>query len=198
MKLYTKNIFLINYCFTIINYTFVESYNMKPVRLVARVLYYVSLVLCFFYTLAGLYVAYATITRSSSFKLIEDGKKFMVSAPFGERPYFIGDNYTGYMVQMVSLLLLYGLFFWLLSQVFKVFTQKKLFTQTGINHLQRFYLANLIIPGVAYILLLVTNEEAEDVFMLVMLHAVIGVFAYFIAAIFKQGVLLQNEQDLYI
>ncbi|RYF89554.1 MAG: DUF2975 domain-containing protein [Chitinophagaceae bacterium] len=87
---------------------------------------------------------------------------------------------------------------WLLSQVFKTFTQKKLFTQTGINHLQRFYLANLILPGIAYIVLLLVNEEAEDVFMLVMLHAIIGVFAYFIAAIFRQGVLLQNEQDLYI
>lgn len=172
---------------------------MKPVRFVARVLYYVSLVLCFFYTVAGLYVLYATTTKSpTSFKLIDDGKRFVVSAPFGDRPYFIGDNYTGYMVQMISLLLLYGLFFWLLSQVFKTFTQKKLFTQAGINHLQRFYLANLIIPGVAYILLWLVKEEAEDVFMLVMLHAIIGVFAYFIAAIFKQGVLLQNEQDLYI
>lgn len=172
---------------------------MRPVRIVARILYYLSLVLCFFYTVGGLYVAYATVFKAgSSFRLIEDGRKFVVSTPFGDRPYFIGDNYTGYMVQMVSLLLLYGLFFWLLSQVFKTFSQKKLFTQTGINHLQRFYLSNLIIPGIAYIILMMVNEEAEDVFMLVILHAIIGVFAYFIAAIFKQGVLLQNEQDLYI
>lgn len=176
-----------------------KEHTMKPVRFVARILYYVSLILCFFYSLAGVYVAYATAIKPSfAFKLIEDGKKFVVSAPFGDRPYFIGDNYTGYMVQMVSLLLLYGLFFWLLSQVFKTFMQKKLFTRQGISHLQRFYLANLIIPALAYIILMLVNEEAEDVFMLVMLHAVIGVFAYFIAAIFKQGVLLQNEQDLYI
>ena len=172
---------------------------MKPVRIIARLLYYVSLILCFFYSLAGIYVAFAVISKAPyAFRLIEESKKFVVSLPFGSRPYFIGDNYTGYMVQMVALLLLYGLFFWLLSQVFKTFTQKKLFTKTGITHLQRFYLANLIIPAVAYFVLMLVNEEAEDVFMLVILHAIIGVFAYFIATIFKQGVLLQNEQDLYI
>ena len=177
---------------------FAEILVMKPVRIVARILFYLSRVICVFYCLAGLWVAYAAGTKSPSFKVIENGKKFVVSAPFGERPYFIGENYTGYILQMVALLLLYGLFFWLLSLVFKTFTQKILFTKTGIHHLQRFYLANLIIPGIAYIVLMLVNEEAEDVFMLVILHAIIGVFAYFIAAIFRQGVLLQNEQDLYI
>lgn len=172
--------------------------QMKAVRIVAGVLYYLSLLISFFYTVAGLYVAFATGTKSSSFKIIEEGKRFVVSSPFGERPYFIGDNYTGYMIQMIALLLLYGLFFWLLGQVFKTFMQKKLFTKAGIRHLQHFYLVNFIVPGISYIVLMLVNEEAEDVFMLVVLHAIIGVFAYFIAAIFKQGVLLQNEQDLYI
>ncbi|MFT3979208.1 MAG: DUF2975 domain-containing protein [Ferruginibacter sp.] len=171
---------------------------MKPVRFVARILYYISLILCTCYTLAGLYVAFATGFRTSSFRLIEEGKKFIVSAPFGDRPYFIGDNYPGYMIQMVALLLLYGLFFWLLSKVFITFTRKKLFTQQGIAHLQRFYIVNFTVPSLAYIILLITKEDTEDIFMLIMLHAIIGVFAYFIAAIFKQGVLLQNEQDLYI
>ena len=38
----------------------------------------------------------------------------------------------------------------------------------------------------------------EGVFVLVLLHAILGIFAYFIAAIFQQGVQLQTEQDLII
>jgi hypothetical protein len=46
------------------------------------------------------------------------------------------------------------------------------------------------------ILLLVFRAELFDMIRIGVLHLVIGVFAFFMAAIFKQGLLLQEEQDL--
>ena len=42
------------------------------------------------------------------------------------------------------------------------------------------------------------DQTEIDGIVLIVLHAIIGVFAYLIAAIFKQGLDLQNEKDLFI
>jgi purine-cytosine permease-like protein len=62
--------------------------------------------------------------------------------------------------------------------------------------LSRFYLTNLIVPAAFLVLLAFFGHEIIDILRITLLHLVIGVFAYFMAAIFKQGVHLQEEQDL--
>jgi hypothetical protein len=42
----------------------------------------------------------------------------------------------------------------------------------------------------------VYGSELVDIVRIIMLHLVIGVFAFFMAAIFRHGVVLQEEQDL--
>ena len=55
---------------------------------------------------------------------------------------------------------------------------------------------NLIVPFVFLALIAVFGEEMIDIVRIILLHLVIGVFAFFMAAIFKQGLVLQEEQDL--
>ncbi|MDQ8014365.1 MAG: DUF2975 domain-containing protein, partial [Flavobacterium nitrogenifigens] len=93
---------------------------------------------------------------------------------------------------------LYGLFFLLSSNVFKVFFQPKLFTQTGVLHLKRFYLSNLFIPSIVIFFAFFFVPLDNEVALFIILHGMLGAFAYFLAAIFKQGLNLQNEQDLFI
>ena len=90
----------------------------------------------------------------------------------------------------------YGLFLWLLSGVFHAFKQTKIFTRKGVLQLSRFYMINLIVPFVFLALIAVFGEEMIDIVRIILLHLVIGVFAFFMAAIFKQGLVLQEEQDL--
>jgi hypothetical protein len=40
------------------------------------------------------------------------------------------------------------------------------------------------------------GDEYIDVARIALLHLVIGIFAFFMATIFKQGFVLQEEQDL--
>jgi hypothetical protein len=92
--------------------------------------------------------------------------------------------------------LLYGLFFWLLSDIFKTFRQPKLFTPSGVNRLKRFYVGNLTIPILMLLVLAVSGDEVANLVSVTFLHMILGVFAFFMAAIFQQGLLLQEEQDL--
>jgi drug/metabolite transporter (DMT)-like permease len=90
----------------------------------------------------------------------------------------------------------YGVFLVLLVGVFKTFKQQRLFTALGVRNLTRFYLANFLLPIVALIILLVLGESISDMLIIGFLHVVLGIFIYFMTAIFRQGLELQNEQDL--
>jgi hypothetical protein len=57
-------------------------------------------------------------------------------------------------------------------------------------------MVNVIVPVVIMLLLLIFKQEVEDIVRITFLHLIIGVFAFFMAAIFKQGLVLQEEQDL--
>lgn len=172
---------------------------MNNVKIVSKILFYITrfLALCYFAMTA--YSIFALITKwSLTFK---DGNKyFIVCYPFTEKPFLIGDYYMGYIIFDFLLPLgFYGLFFLLVSNVFKVFFQPKLFTEKSIRHLRRFYLANLIVPGITVLLSSIFSVIDDDLAVpLIVLHFILGVFAYFLAAIFKQGLHLQNEQDLII
>jgi hypothetical protein len=129
----------------------------------------------------------------------EDRKYFSVFYPFTTAPFLNGDYNLPYIVFYFLLpISLYGLFFLLVSNVFKVFFQPRLFTEYGIGRLKGFYLANLIIPGATILLTSIFTEVDNASIVFVALHFILGVFAFFLAAIFKQGVHLQNQQDLII
>jgi len=126
----------------------------------------------------------------------EDGG-FIIFYPFTHKTFLLGDYNSSYLTMMIVLLSFYSLFLWLLCRVFYAFKQQKLFTHASVIKLSRFYITNLVLPPLCLMIaILFYREMAGDFLVICLLHLVIGVFAFFMAAIFKQGLILQEEQDL--
>lgn len=172
---------------------------MKTVRVISKVLLAITRLIALGYFFSFLLSAIA-LSTGWSLKLVKDkAERFVILYPFTDSRFLLGDYESGYIFMFLLILGSYAFFFWTLGNVFKVFNQVKLFTQKGIGYLKWFYISNLTVPLAATILISVVYEVESPVAEgLIVLHALLGVFTYFIAAIFKQGVSLQNEQDLII
>lgn len=171
---------------------------MQIVKLVSKVLFYITRFFCFFYVGMALDSLIA-LSTGWGLTLRENNKFFGVCVPFTKHVYLVGDYNLPYIIfDFILPLSLYGLFFLLLSNVFKVFFQPKLFTTNSIKHLKIFYLSNIIVPAIAVSLSAVFSLVDDIAFPLIFFHLIIGIFAFFLASIFSQGVHLQKEQDLFI
>ena len=173
---------------------------MKSVRLTAGILFYLArtgalliFVIAMYATVVIVLSHYSTATW---LPIQIEGNHFTIFYPFTKAPFLLGDYTASYLVPNLAIVVFYGLFLWLLSDVFHAFKQQKLFTAKGVAQLSRFYITNLVVPFLFLILFLVFKNEMSDLIRIIFLHTVIGVFAFFMAAIFKQGVALQEEQDL--
>jgi hypothetical protein len=128
-----------------------------------------------------------------------NGAYMHIHYPFTQVPFLNIDNNIPYIIfEFLLPLGLYGFFFWLTGNVFKAFCQPRLFTSFGVKQLRNFYLANFAIPLPALLLSSVFAETDGVAFALVVVHSILGIFVYFMAVIFMQGVKLQNEQELFI
>ncbi|MEH1008243.1 DUF2975 domain-containing protein [Winogradskyella sp. ECml5-4] len=169
---------------------------MQKSIIISKVLYYISRMLGGLYLVTGVYGSFSWITNTHM--LIKD-KQTIITYPFTEESFLILDSNTTYLIFSFLIPVLgYGLFFWLLSNVFKVFYQDKLFTAENIVHLRRFYLVNIFLPAVLTIFTSFFMPIEHEMFLIIILHLVLGVFVFFMSEIFNQGLHLQNEQDLYI
>jgi hypothetical protein len=169
---------------------------MKKTRILSKILYSITRSLAWIYLVIALYGTFSWITKSN---IHIDGARAVIHYPFTDISFLILDNNWSYFLFAFLLpFLCYTLFFWLLSNVFKVFYQEKLFTQPNIAHLERFYSANLIFPIVLVAFSSFFIEIDTGIFIIVALHLVLGVFIFILSEIFNQGLSLQNEQDLYI
>ncbi|MFL9845296.1 DUF2975 domain-containing protein [Flavobacterium rhizosphaerae] len=169
---------------------------MKEVKNIAKNLFYLSRFCAFVYAFLTIY---STISLLTGWSLKFEGDYFNILFPFTKQTILIGEyNLTYILLDYLLVFVLYGIFFWLLGNVLKVFMQTKLFTQKNINQLKYFYILNLFVPSLATLIAYTFSTIDRDVILLIILHFIIGIFSYFLAQIFKQGVDLQNEQDLYI
>lgn len=169
---------------------------MKKTRVISKLLYAVTRSISWIYLVIALYGAFSWITKTNI--QIEETRA-VINYPFTDVSFLIlDDNWSYFLFAFLLPVLSYTLFFWLLSNVFKVFYQEKLFTQPNIAHLKRFYLANLIFPLVLVAFSSFFIEIQKGIFIIVALHLVLGIFIFIISEIFNQGLSLQNEQDLYI
>lgn len=171
---------------------------MKLVRLISTITFYLARIISVGYILTTLHLVTSIVFGLSTLKHLENGR-FAICYPFTNKYFLLGSSFTVlYIAEMVLVIGFYGAFFWLLSNVFKTFRQKRLFTIQGIHNLKLFYLTNLIICPILFISLSLFSIEDYPYMMTVIAHSIMGVFALFIAAIFQQGVSLQNDQDLII
>jgi hypothetical protein len=174
---------------------------MKKVRLTANILFYVTRLISILYITTVTYALLVILLALNGtnewlpMRIAEDGS-FQIFYPFTHTPFLLGDNTGSFKLIMLLITWGYGLFFLLLSGVFNAFRQTKIFVQKGVARLSRFYIANLTIPVSILIIFAFAGIAIKDMLIITALHLVIAVFAFFMAAIFKQGLLLQEEQDL--
>lgn len=175
---------------------------MKTVRLTATLLFYVSRAAAALYMITA---AYATAIIFALFiyrqppewlpiRIIQD--RFEIFYPFTQSPFLLGDYTNEFFAILLLVTWGYAAFLLLLSEVFNTFKQRRLFTVRGVWRLNVFYLSNLLVPTLILIAFLIMGLEVRDLLLITFLHVVIGVFAFFMAGIFRQGLLLQEEQDL--
>ena len=175
---------------------------MKNVRVIAGLLFFITRLLGVLILLTTIYACTVIVlfranpSSSLPVRILDNGATFQVFFPFTHLPFILGDYTTSFLVTNFLTLSFYGLFLWLLSDVLRAFQQVKMFTRKATVQLTRFYIINLVVPFMFLGLLLVFGKEMADLVRIILLHLVIGIFAYFMAAIFKQGLLLQEEQDL--
>ncbi|WP_435132289.1 DUF2975 domain-containing protein [Formosa sp. A9] len=169
---------------------------MQKSIIISKVLYYISRLLGGLYLITGVYGLFSWVTNTH---LLINDKQTIITYPFTEASFLILDSNITYLIFSFLIPVLgYGLFFWLLSNVFKVFYQDKLFTAENIVHLRRFYLVNIFLPTILTIFTSFFMPIEHEMFLIIILHLVLGVFVFFMSEIFNQGLHLQNEQDLYI
>jgi len=171
---------------------------MKLVRIISVIGFYVTRLAAFAYLITALYVLLSVLLKLPGYEMPEHNK-FSINYPFSNKHFLNGsENTAAYIFEMVALIFFYGVFFLLLGNVFKTFEQKKLFTSQGVSHLKRFYILNLFICPVLFVILMILSHEDISYPILLIAHIVIGIFSLFLVAIFNQGLKLQNDQDLYI
>lgn len=171
---------------------------MKSVKIIASVLYYVFKIIAFGYLITAFYTFVNCIFEAPFFEKLENNR-FAINYPFSSKHFLLGSEFsTEYISEMVIGIGLYGVFFYLLSGVFNAFRQEKLFTHFGIRNLKHFYIFNLIAYPILAIVWSVISVEDFPFFAMIMSHLIMGLFIFFMNAIFEQGVKLQNEQDLFI
>ena len=171
---------------------------MGRTKIVARFFSIISHILAVGYLAT---VIYSAVCLSSKWSTTPygDGKFLHINFPFSQTPFLNVDNNANYIFFSFLLpLTLYGFFFWLVSNLFSVFSKPKLFTVLNLQQLKRFYLFNWLVPFPAIIISSFFVETESALWLLAVVHGILGVFAWMVAAIFKQGLQLQNEQDLFI
>lgn len=171
---------------------------MGKTKLAAKIISVISRVLAITYLLTAVYSVICLATKWC-IAPYGDGKFLHINYPFSQRPFLNVDNNGSYIFFSFLLpITLYGLFFWFTANLFLVFSRPKLFTPVNLIQLKRFYLFNWLAPFPAIIISSFFVETENMIWLLALVHGILGVFAWMVAAIFKQGLQLQNEQDLFI
>ena len=185
-----------NYLYFYRNYS--KILEMKLTRIIATIGLFLSRIISIIYFASGLLLMSSIIFKLPTLKHLP-GNDFIILYPFTSQTFLLGSEFSGrYISEMVLIILFYGSFFLLLSNVFKTFRQKKLFTAQGVKNLKLFYIINLFVCPVLFTILSIYSIEDYPYFAIIIGHVILGVLVFFIAAIFEQGLNLQHDQDLFI
>ncbi|MPS73822.1 MAG: DUF2975 domain-containing protein [Chryseobacterium sp.] len=171
---------------------------MNQTKIISQILYYICFILAIGYLLTAVYSILCLVT-GFSITPYKENAYFHINYPFTDKPFLnIENNYPYILFSFLLVLITYGVFFWFSAKVFKVFFQSKLFTKDNITHLKRFYLYNIFFPLPIVVIASFFVGVESIIWGLVFIHFMLGIFCLFLANIFKQGLHLQNEQDLII
>jgi len=172
---------------------------MKKIRGLATFLFITSRIVSLAFAATGMYALTIVVLYKTGMQRIPLEVKndhFVVFLPFSNIPFLLGDFNAAYLSISISIVVLYAIFLWLLSNVFLAFRQPKIFIPKNMKRLQHFYLFNFYVPLIYILSLVLWKQDFRDAILIVFLHLMISVFIFFMATIFRQGLVLQEEQDL--
>lgn len=162
---------------------------------VSAILFYSARLITIGYTIFILFVIISLITHNF---VITDNNDMEMQIPFSTAV-IKGDFTSMTLIAMLGFLIFYGVFFFMLSLIFKTFSAEKLFTEKAIKHLKWFTILNLVLPFVYPIsAIILKNRISMDDLAPGLLHIGLGIFAWFIVAIFRLGFTIQEENELTI
>lgn len=171
---------------------------MRSVKIISTLLYYLFKFVAIGYIVTAIYTLINCLFQAPFFEKI-DNNRFAINFPFSSKHFLLGSEFTfEYVAEMVLGITLYGVFFYFLSGVFNAFKQEKLFTHFGIRNLKQFYIYNLFVYPFFVVIWSIITVEDFPFFAMIVAHFIMGLFIFFMNAIFEQGVKIQNEQDLFI
>ncbi|HAF32978.1 MULTISPECIES: DUF2975 domain-containing protein [Sphingobacterium] len=171
---------------------------MNRTKIIGRILFYITSLLGSLYLIITLYALICLLTgwNTASYG---NGMFLHINYPFTITPLMNVDNNVSYKVFSFLLpLSFYTIFFLLSAQIFKLFTRRKLFTKFHLLILKRYYRLNILLPIVCTAIAAVFVTVEGGIAILIAVHFILGIFVFFLAEIFRQGLHLQDEQDLYI
>ncbi len=171
---------------------------MNRTKIIGSVLFYITSFLGSLYLIMTVYSLICLLTSWNTVSY-SDGMYLHINYPFTKTPLMSVDNNLSYKVFSFLLpLSCYALFFLLSAQIFKLFTRRKLFTKSHLLILKRYYWLNILLPIICTAIATIFVTIEGGIAILIAVHFILGIFVFFLAEIFRQGLHLQDEQDLYI
>ncbi len=162
----------------------------------SSLLFWFSTICILGFVLLSLFIFISILFNNYS---IDTNNEFSIALPFTGS--FIKGDYNLYIfLAIFAFLIFYGLFFYLLRSIFKAFSQEKLiFTKKTINYIRKFALLNIFLPplGIIAAYILKNGIDVETIIQGGLL-VLLGIFSLFVVAVFKEGIVLQEENDLTI
>lgn len=177
---------------------------MTLIRIISRGLKWLAVILALGYGLSCIYCAFvmvlhAFLPAAAWVPFEEFGDRFVILFPFTKVGFITERLHRGSQLLVLVILGSYSMFFYLLGHLFTAFSQQKLFSDRSVEALKHFSRLSLSLPVLVFLFYaLVTNEAGMGEVLLLMAHLLVGVFALFLLAIFREGYHLQQEQDLTI
>lgn len=166
----------------------------------SSIFYWLCTILTISIVLLLIFIAVSLIFKNYS---IGSNNEISIGIPLTET-FIKGDlnqfTITFFILSIAIFLLYYGLFFYLLRSIFKVFSREKvIFTNKTISYIKNFGWLNTFLPPLGIIIAyFITSKIDFEIIMQGGLLMALGIFSFFIAAIFNEGIALQEENDLTI
>lgn len=171
---------------------------MQRTLTVSKILILIFRFLSVIYFLIMMYSAFCIITGLFT-NHTENGKFLKINFPFTNSSFLnVENNWSYILFSFIVPIFLYSVFFYLTSNVFNVFLKEKLFTVENVKILKKFYFLNIFLPFPIAVVSMAFVEVIPLIWLLVLIHFIMGIFIFYLSEIFLQGVKLQNEQDLII
>lgn len=170
----------------------IKTFGSKSI---SSLLYFLSGIGTFIFGAIFLFISTSVLLGNMT---VNAENQFSIRIPLTDS-FFKGINATNTFAAILGFMLFYGLFFLILTFLFKVFKQRMIFSDVAIKRLRWFAILNILFPPLYVILGYWETDSIQlaDV-MPPVLHNIIGIFSLFLMAIFKQGFEIQNENDLTI